>query len=85
MSVRYGSRAVPEPIEEDRRPLGSVSWADTFHPTEAVHAFNDPRCPDTASEARGARNGCSNIPVVATWNAHDQYRAMNRRKGVEEE
>lgn len=83
--MRYGSRGVPIEVPEDERPLGSVSWADTFHPTDAVHTFNDPRTSNTPAESRGVRNGCSNIPIVAAYNEHEQYRAMNRRKGVEEE
>lgn len=72
-------------VEEDTRPLGSVSWADSGVPTERIHTFNDPRSPDTSSEQRGIRNGCSNIPFMATHNSREQYHAMNRRKGIEED
>lgn len=73
-------------VEEDTRPLGSVSWADpAAGMTENLNVFNDPRSPDTDTVRRGVRNGCSNIPFIATHNAHQQYRAMNRRKGIEDD
>lgn len=73
-------------VEEDTRPLGSVSWADpAAGMTERIHTFNEPRSPDTPSEQRGIRNGCSNIPFMAAYNSHEQLRAMNRRKGIEED
>lgn len=82
--MRYGSHRAE--IVEDERRLGHVSWADSGAGlTERIHTFNEPRSQDTPAEARGIRNGCSNIPFIATHNAHEQYRAMNRAKGVEEE
>lgn len=87
--MRYGSRVAESQMrdgEEDERPLGSVSWADpAAGMTQRINTFNDPRSPATPAVQHGIRNGCSNIPYVATHNAHEQYRAMNRRKCVEEE
>ena len=84
--MRYGSRR-PEVIEEDERPLGSVSWTDSFNSEASarVHTFNDPRCPDDHGHGGIRTIVTHNIPALATYKEHEQYRAMNRRKGVEEE
>ncbi len=72
----------PEP---DTRPIGHVNWADpSFGMTADVHTFNpeEYHSPAAHGESRGVRSGPQyNSPAAQTWHEHEQWGAMNKRKG----
>lgn len=75
----------PPIVGEDERPRGSVAWASA-PPDYPVHTFNEPH-------SRGCGEGGVRITEIQpsgwyrganTYAEDEQYRAMQRRKGLED-
>lgn len=65
-------------VEEDRRPTGSLQFADTskHRMEERLNTFNDPHSRRAIGEMTGIR------PMPACTVNYGALEAMNRKKGV---
>ena len=84
MARKRGSSPFPEP-EEDKRPAGSVMFAD---PSKAeyprhLNTFNEPYNPRATGDLEGIRSITGRlVPWPSRQYEPDPWESMNRKRGV---